>query len=212
MQLKGIIFDFDGTLVNTMPVCYTAFRNTFIKFLGREYSDREIDAMFGPSEEGIIKRLMGNQWETCFQVFLEEYDQAHPPYAAPFPGIETALRLIKQRGIRLAVVSGKGPHSMEISLRHSGLREYFDIIKTGNESGGDKPEKIGKVLEQWNCLPAQIAYVGDSVYDIKASTQVGLLPLGAAWVATSALNSSEHLPCIKFHHVDELIRWIEERS
>jgi phosphoglycolate phosphatase-like HAD superfamily hydrolase len=58
MSLQGVIFDLDGTLGDTLPVCFAAFRETFRHYLGREYSDREIRAMFGPTEEGIIQRMI----------------------------------------------------------------------------------------------------------------------------------------------------------
>src|SRR6266540_1983478 len=105
MKIKGVIFDLDGTLLNTLPVCYSGFRSTLLKFLGREYSDAEISTLFGPSEEGVLKRLLPDKWEESLQYYLDAYDQAHLEYAEPFPGIEAALALLTERNIRLAIVS-----------------------------------------------------------------------------------------------------------
>lgn len=117
IKLKGIIFDLDGTLGNTLPICFTAFRCVFEKFLGRHYTDGEITALFGPSEEGIIERVVPHESQACMQVYLDEYERAHALLSEPFPGIESALRSLKQNGTALAVVTGKGERSAAISLR-----------------------------------------------------------------------------------------------
>jgi len=58
MKVKGIIFDMDGTLGDTMAVLCEAFRCAFEQFMGRRYSDREIAALFGATEEGIFQRVV----------------------------------------------------------------------------------------------------------------------------------------------------------
>ena len=61
MKLKGIMFDLDGTLGDTLPVCFASYRRVFREFLGCHYSDHEITALFGPTEEGIIQQLVPDQ-------------------------------------------------------------------------------------------------------------------------------------------------------
>src|SRR5579864_9064339 len=117
MVIKGIIFDLDGTLADTLPVCFAAFRRAFHEFSGRIYTNEEITALFGPSEEGSILQIVPDRSEECLQVFLEEYERAHASCLEPFPGILDALRLLKDRGVKVAVVTGKGQHSAAISLR-----------------------------------------------------------------------------------------------
>ncbi|WP_088188198.1 HAD-IA family hydrolase [Desulfosporosinus sp. FKA] len=211
MQLKGFIFDLDGTLLNTLPVCYTGFRKVLLKFLGREYSDQEIAALFGPSEEGVFKKVLPDRWEEGLQSYLEEYDQAHAEFAKPFPGIEDALELLLQRGIKLAIVSGKGPGSMSISLRHSGLSRYFELVITGSEQGADKPKHIKEILHAWDFSPLEVAYIGDTAYDIIAAKNVGTFSVGAVWANTAQIQRVIDLkPSICFTNVDSFRQWIEQ--
>jgi len=58
MRRAGMIWDLDGTLADTLPVCVAAFRHVFEGYEGRRYSDEEIVAMFRMSEEGVIRRVM----------------------------------------------------------------------------------------------------------------------------------------------------------
>lgn len=209
IKLKGIIFDLDGTIGNTLPICFTAFRYALHKFLGRHYTDQEIAALFGPSEEGIIEQLVPERSLACLQAYLDEYERAHALLREPFPGLETALDLIKQSGTTLAIVTGKGEHSAAISLRALSLADYFDIVIPGSASGAIKPLAIESVLTKWNLLPQQVAYVGDSAYDMQAAKEVGVIALGAAWAETS---SYEHLdamaPVATFRTVESFINWI----
>jgi pyrophosphatase PpaX len=61
-RLAGAIFDLDGTLVDTLPVCFAAFRRAVERLRGPPYSDDAIRALFGPSEEGMMQRAMPGQW------------------------------------------------------------------------------------------------------------------------------------------------------
>ena len=209
MKLRGCIFDLDGTLGNTLPVCYQAFQRAFVKYLGRHFADDEIRALFGPSEEGICQQLVPDQWEACLQTYLAAYDEIHAQYAQPFPGIEDALQLLKQCGVPLAIVTAKGRHSAAISLRHLGLAHYFDAIETGTAEGAAKPMFIRKVLARWGAPSGQVAYVGDATYDMEAAREAGVIPLGAAWAATADADRLSALsPLATFRSVESFIEWI----
>ncbi|GED34159.1 HAD hydrolase-like protein [Brevibacillus centrosporus] len=54
--MRTILFDFDGTVADTLPLIFTAFRSTFQRFLHKHYTDEQIIALFGPTETGIVKR------------------------------------------------------------------------------------------------------------------------------------------------------------
>ena len=77
MHIDGMIFDLDGTLAETLPVCFGAFREVFASYLGRSYDDAEIYALFGPSEEGILQQLLAERWESGLRDYLVAYDRLH---------------------------------------------------------------------------------------------------------------------------------------
>lgn len=210
MQLDGMIFDLDGTLTDTFRVCFAAFREALRPFTGRTYSDEEIMARFGPSEEGMLQRWVPDRWEECLQHYLAAYEREHRRMARTFPGVETALGLLKARGIRLAVVTGRGPHSTAISLAQFGLAPYFDSVETGSSEGAVKPRCIQRVLERWGAPAGRVAYLGDVPSDVEASRIAGVRPLGAAWEERSDPGALRALnPLVVFDTVPQFIRWIE---
>jgi phosphoglycolate phosphatase-like HAD superfamily hydrolase len=210
MRIDGLIFDLDGTLADTFPVIFTAFREATLAYLGRALSDAEIVATFGPSEVGIIQRLVPDRWEACLAAYLAAYDRAHFMCPAPFPGIDRALALLRRRGVNVAVVTGKGPESATRSLRYLGLLDRFDAVETGVPEAGIKPRSIARVLERWRVAPDHVAYVGDAVGDVHAAREAGVLAFAAAWApgadAAGLAAAGAHAT---FRAVDELIDWIE---
>jgi phosphoglycolate phosphatase-like HAD superfamily hydrolase len=143
-----------------------AFQHVFADFLGRRYNSEEILTMFGPSEEGMIQRLIPGGYEPAYAEFLAEYERLHNGRSIAFPGIERALELLQERGIILGVVTGKGPATAAISFRHLGLEHYFDIVQAGSPEGGVKPQSMRRVLERWGLPPGEVAYLGDSPSDM----------------------------------------------
>lgn len=209
MRLDGMIFDLDGTLTDTFGVCFIAFREALRPFTGRTYSDEEILAHFGPSEEGMLQRWVPDRWEECLRLYLTVYEREHRRIGRTFPGVETALNLLRARGIPLAVVTGKGPQSAAISLAQLGLTPYFDCVETGSPEGGVKARCLARVLTRWGVPADRVAYLGDVVSDIEASRAVGVIPLAAAWEERSdevALRALQ--PLAVFSAVPQLIDWI----
>jgi pyrophosphatase PpaX len=123
--VKGVCFDIDGTLADTLPVVYRAFQEVTEKFVGRSYSEEKIAKLFGPNEEGILQKLVPEQWEKCLPVFHQAYEKAHSSCNAPYNGIDRALLLLRNRGVRLGVVTGKGRVSTLMTLEKLSLISFL---------------------------------------------------------------------------------------
>ena len=203
MKLEAMIFDLDGTL------CYVAFRAALEAFLGRRYTDAEIRALFGPSEEGVFQRLVPGRWEECLEVFLAAYERAHQAHAASFPGLEQALATLKARGLTLGLVTGKGRRSADISLRYLGLGHYFDGVEAGSATGGVKPAAIGRLLAAWGVPADRAAYLGDVPSDVDSARKAGVIPLAAAWApGADAAALQARRPHALFRTVEGFVDWV----
>ena len=213
MRIRGLIFDLDGTLGNTLPVCYEAFRRVFQRRLGRLYSDSEIHAMFGPSEEGILEALIPSDPDGALNEYLDEYRAAHRAFQDPFTGILEALDLLESQGIRTAIVTGKGARSAAISLDELRLSRYFKIVEAGSASGAAKPAAMRRVLSAWSLAPSEVVGVGDAASDITAAREVGITCIAAAWSPTAykqvlASLAPDHL----FDEVSLFNSWLENQT
>ncbi|MBN1900135.1 HAD hydrolase-like protein [Candidatus Sumerlaeota bacterium] len=209
MTLKGIMFDLDGTLAETLPVCLTALRRTFLAYFGDEWSDERLLSCFGPTEEGVVKKLLPDKFLECLELYYDEYIRTHDLCLKPFPGMKDALDLLKQDNILMAIVTAKGAKTAQISLERLSLSSYFPIVEPGFEDASNKPASISKVLDVWGVDAGKIAYLGDRRSDIRAARETGLIPLAAAWSKYADVNLLKNEnPDAVFSTVQEFIAWI----
>jgi HAD superfamily hydrolase (TIGR01549 family) len=210
MVFKGFIFDLDGTLGDTLPICLEAFRLTFQKFTGKIFADDEISVFFGRTEEGIVYQVVLDNALSAVEFYLKTYERLHQSLTAPFPGIKEVLSLLRKKGVRLAVVTGKGPDSAVVSMKYLGLQSYFEYLETGTPAGSNKPEAVLQVLQRWGIRPDEAVYVGDTLYDMEAALSAGVHPFGAGWAPKAALSpQNPGAALIVFTTVKQFSEWIQ---
>lgn len=212
-KISAVIFDLDGTLANTLPLCIQAFRQSVEPLINRPVSDAEIIATFGPSEEGTIMALAPDHYDKGVADYLHYYEKLHPTCPVPFEGIEAMLQTLQRKSIRIAMVTGKGEHSTAISLKYFGLTSYFPLIQTGSPKGARKREGIQAILNDWSGIKKEeVIYVGDAPSDIKASRQAGVPVVAAAWAATAGPEPLQALsPDAMFYTIPDFTEWLYKR-
>ncbi|NCD71902.1 HAD family hydrolase [Mucilaginibacter agri] len=209
MKLKAIIFDLDGTIADTLPLCIAAFKKSIEPLLGKSLSEEQIIATFGPSEEGTIRKLIPQYEAQGVSDYLVHYENLHGTCPDVFPGIKELLELLHQKGIQLAMVTGKGTHSTRISLKQFGVESYFEVLETGSPEGPNKVNGIRKVLKRLNVDAKESLYIGDAPSDIKYCKELGVPIAAAAWASTT--NADELIPLQPeyiFYYVEDFKEWI----
>ncbi len=212
-KIKAVIFDLDGTLANTLPLCIQAFRQSVEPLLNRSLSDAEIIATFGPSEEGTIMALAPGYYDKGVAGYLQFYENLHDMCPVPFEGIKELLQTLKDKGIRIAMVTGKGKYSTDISLRYFGLTHFFEWIETGSPKGARKAEGIELILDHLNGIKKEeIMYVGDAPSDVTASRKAGIPVIAAAWASTAEPEKLQELkPDALFYTIKDFSNWLFEK-
>ena len=212
-KIKGVIFDLDGTIGDTVPLCIKAFRKAIEPLIERSVSDEEIIATFGPSEEGTIMALAPEFYEEGVTNYLKYYEQYHDMCPNPFEGIEDILRILKEKGIHISMVTGKGKYSTDISLKKFSIDSYFEIIETGIVSGPSKPQGIQNVIDFYKHLDkSEFIYVGDAPSDISASREVGISVISVAWAKSAEPKKLKELsPNEIFYSITEFSEWLNAR-
>ncbi|WP_207426619.1 HAD family hydrolase [Pedobacter sp. SYSU D00535] len=209
-KIKAVIFDLDGTLANTLPLCIQAFRESIEPLIDRSLADDEIVATFGPSEEGTIMALAPDHYDKGVADYLFHYERLHPSCSEPFDGMRSLLEELQRRKVPMAMVTGKGPHSAKISLDYFSLSAFFDRIETGSPTGPRKAEGIQHILNDWpNLRKEEVWYVGDAPSDITACRAAGIPIAAAAWAETAEVEVLRQLhPDKLFESVQDFIEWV----
>ena len=212
-QFSCVIFDVDGTLTQTNELIFASFNHVANKYLGKTLSKQEIIALFGPPEEGGLVRLLGEEVGGAAREDLYSfYSTHHNRMASLHVGIQELLIFLKSRGTKLAVFTGKGRRTTDISLCTLNIAQYFDIIVTGSEVANHKPhpEGIQRVLNALDLNPPDVLMVGDALSDIKASRAAGVKVAAAAWDSYDRDRLLQAPADYVFHSAGEMLRWLKE--
>lgn len=210
--IKAIIFDFDGTLANTQPVCDYAFQHVFKEFDQRELSSLEIRAMFGPSETGIIrKNLLHGDTEEAIELYYAKYLEQHAQLVDHNHEIHELLLYLKEKGVKLGIVTGKARRSLDISLKALQMEHFFDAIVTGDDVKHPKPDPEGvfKALALLDASPQESMFIGDSDADIQAGTRANVLTIGVHWLPDYQTMEFATAPNSSYQTVAEFMESLE---
>ena len=211
-KIKAVIFDLDGTIADTLPLCIAAFKQSVEPLLGKSISEEEIIATFGPSEEGTIRKLIPGHEDAGVTAYLKYYEALHHTCPAAFAGVRELLDLLKNKGVLLAMVTGKGKHSTRISLKQFGLESYFETLETGSPEGPNKVNGIRTVLEKLGTSKAESLYVGDAPSDVKYCKEIGVPIAAAAWASTADESELKKLePEYLFTSIADFSVWIKNQ-
>ena len=211
-MLKTVIFDLDGTIGDTLPLCVTAFKKAIEPLGGVTLTPREIISHFGPSEEGVIRELFPDRYEEALELFINSYRELHDMAPRPFDGITDLLAFLKSKGIKNTIVTGKGMRTLQITLKKYGIASYFDMLEAGSPEGPCKAAKIRKILDELGITAQEALYVGDAPTDITESREVGVEVASAAWASTAEPELLEQMnPGHVFDSVAGLRAYLEQK-
>ncbi|GBF34834.1 HAD-superfamily hydrolase [Desulfocucumis palustris] len=182
MALKTLLFDLDGTLMDSIPLITITFRRVF-DYYGIPWEKGEVLSTIGlPLREVAERYLPGRAGE-----FMEKYTlfqkEKQMDYIKLFPGALEALETVKASGYSTGVVTSKRRMPALTGLEATGLNKYMDVVVTVDDVSKPKPnpEPVLRALELLNKKPENAVYVGDSWYDIKAGKGAGVITMGVTW-------------------------------
>ncbi|RLQ97457.1 HAD family hydrolase [Falsibacillus albus] len=210
--MKAVIFDFDGTLANTLPICFQAFQQVFREFDDKELTADEIKSMFGPSETGIIrKNLLIPQKEQAIELYYQSYKKKHSEFVQPNKEIDALITYLKKEGYKLGIVTGKARRSLDISLDALQMEDLFEVIITGDDVLDPKPhpEGIEKALSLLGVHPTDALFIGDSDADIEAGRRANVQTIGVQWLPDYQTIKFGVKPDHSLNKVEELIELLK---
>jgi pyrophosphatase PpaX len=209
MNYKTILFDFDGTLADTLPICFYSFQKVFHKYDNRDLPNEEIINMFGPSETGIIQQNLMNREgiSEAIEDYYFYYNQAHMSLVKLNKEIVDMLNEVNRRGIQFGIVTGKARRSYEISINHLFKKDMFKVSITGDEVINPKPHPEGILLAMklLNASAEETLFVGDSNADIEAGIRANVKTVGVNWLNHSHGSRFIHKPDYEYSSIAKFI-------
>ncbi len=179
---RAVLFDLDGTLVDSVGLIDEAFRYACRTVLGRDPSEAEVFARWGEPLPARFTALAPDRVEALVAEYTQYYE-AHLHRLRSFPGVEEMLRGLRACGCRLGVVTSKRRRTTEATLRQVGLEGVFEVVVSAEDVGRPKPAPDPVRTALWLLqTPAGRAWmVGDGVFDLQAGRAAGVRTVAALW-------------------------------
>lgn len=174
--VDSLLFDLDGTLVDTIPLILYSFRETF-RILGLPpRSDRELLLQIGRPLQEQARDIDPGRAGDIFDLYQRVYDDNYQHLVGEYPGVREAIAELKRRGYRLAVVTSKRRCNAARDLEMFGLAPYFEVLVAAEDTKNHKPDPdpVLKALEGLRIAPREAAFIGDSPYDVRSAHAAGL--------------------------------------
>lgn len=197
-DLQAILFDGDGTLIDTEDIILASMRHTVNELHGLEATDEELMAGVGTPLPAQMRHFARGDEELA-DALVREYrahnDAIHDAAIHAFPDTRQALELLRDAGFRMGVVTSKRHEMAARGLELSGIGEFFEVLVAPDDFPEHKPAP-GPILHACELMgidPAASMYVGDSPFDIQAGNAAGCTTVAALWgMFPAAVLAAEH--------------------
>lgn len=187
---KAVIFDLDGTLSDSIhSIKYCADRAVAPFGMG-PFTEQQYKYFVGDGAANLVRRALaaggdeeGIHFEEAFAGYKEIFRENCMYQVTPYDGIRELLAALKERGVRIAVLSNK-PHAETVNVIETLFgKGCFDVIQGQKENVAIKPspEGVFQILEQLGLEAEEILYLGDTSTDMKTGKSAGAFTLGALW-------------------------------
>jgi len=184
-RYEAVLFDLDGTLVDTLELILASYRYTMEKHLGNVPPDEEWLRTMGTPLMIQLRDFAqtAEQAEAMLQTYLDHNEEHQESLIRSFPGALDAVRAIRAAGYRLGVVTSKLGDNARRELISCGFDGLFDALVSASDVERPKPhpEPVLRGLAAIGAEPAATLLVGDSVYDLQAGRAAGVDTAAALW-------------------------------
>lgn len=188
MKYAAVLFDLDGTLLDTLADIGDSMNRTLAAFGMPTYPIDRYKTMVGDGVDILVKRAVPESRqdpETLSNVakaYRDDYAQNWAVKSGPYPGITELLESLAQRKIRLAVLSNK-PHEFTLQCVERFLSQvHFDeVVGAGRFPHKPDPTAAIHIARSLDLEPREFAYLGDTNTDMRTAVSAGMYPIGVTW-------------------------------
>ncbi|WP_257351746.1 pyrophosphatase PpaX [Pseudalkalibacillus decolorationis] len=208
MKIDTILFDLDGTLINTNELIIASFSHTLERYYPGRFTREDIIAFIGQPLVDSFKTVDEGQVDSLVKTYKEHNLAHHEEYVHAFEGVVETVKMLHDKGFKLGVVTTKMRDAAELGLELTGLSAYFTTIVTLDdvEHAKPDPEPVHRALDKLQSDISSAIMVGDSRYDIEAGQNAGTLTAAVAWTLKGRAYLENYNPDIMLEAMPDLLK------
>ncbi len=186
---RAVLFDLDGTLLDTLQDIASSANSVLGRFGFPQHEVKAYKYFVGDGTEALCTRMLPHDHcdaDTVAKVLagmVSEYSQHWGDTTCPYKGIPELLQALKERGVKMAVLSNKSDDSTKIMVSSLLSQYHFELVIGARPSLPKKPDPSAalEICRSLNILPGEFIYLGDTATDMKTAQNAGMFPIGAVW-------------------------------
>jgi pyrophosphatase PpaX len=184
VRYRVILFDLDGTLIDSGPIIMASMRHASVTVLGREPDEEAVRAAIGG--QGLVSQMRDldpDRVDELIDVYRAHNEPLHATLET-FDGVECLLRDLVERGHQLGIVTAKRRSTVHLAFdRFPFLPELTDVLVGSEDTERHKPDPdpVLEALHRLGATPEEAVYVGDSPFDIQAGNAAGATTIAVGW-------------------------------
>jgi pyrophosphatase PpaX len=207
---RGVLFDLDGTLADTVELILCSYRHTMQTHLGAAPPDaRWLSTMGTPLRAQLLEFARdAAEAEAMLETYTVFQRGVHDEMVRPFPGAGSVLAELRSRGVRLGVVTSKRNAVARRTMEVCGLWDAIDVVVGADDvaRGKPDPEPVHRALGALRLArPEEVLFVGDSPFDLRAGRTAGTRTAAVGWGACARSVLEAERPDYFFEKLDDLL-------
>lgn len=184
--MKGIIFDLDGTLYDSLEDIGSSANRTLKKYSYPEHPMESYQEFVGNGLKMTITRAIPKNVVLSYEIlndFLTDYEHNHTVFSKPYPGILSMLKSLNEMGIPVGICTNKKQAYSEgiVAKDFKGIEFVSVIGDLSNNTLKPNPLNTLRIAEMMNLKPEEIYFVGDTDVDMHTAKNAGMVPIGVSW-------------------------------
>ncbi|WP_462411017.1 pyrophosphatase PpaX [Neobacillus sp. Marseille-QA0830] len=207
-KITTLLFDLDGTLIDTNELIITSYLHTLEKFFPGKYTQKDVLPFMGPT----LHEAFGSIDQERVEEMIEEYRTFnianHDALVREFAGVHDTLKKLHEKGFKLGIVTTKRLDVAMKGVRLMNLDPFFNVVIAYDHVIKTKPdpEPIHKALEKLNSTPDETIMVGDNFHDILGGKNAGTKTAGVAWAFKGRDYIANYEPDYILDHMTDLLK------
>lgn len=187
-SVEAVLFDLDGTLIDSVELIRTSFRHATHEVLGEQLPDDVVMAGVGIPLIKQMREFSPEHADELLRVYREHNAEVHDAMVRQYSGTEAVLTELRDRGYPMGVVTSKGTPMALRGLRLFDLERFFEVVVTADDVDLHKPDPypVRHAAELLGVDVTRCAYVGDSPHDMLSAISAGAVSVAALWGAFPA--------------------------
>ncbi|MBD1381450.1 pyrophosphatase PpaX [Metabacillus arenae] len=183
MKINTLLFDLDGTLINTNELIIESFLNTLNTYYPERYKREDVLPFIGPPLYETFTGIDATRVQEMIDAYRKYNHEQHDVLVTEFETVYETVQMLHEKGFKLGIVTTKLRDTVNMGLKLTKLDQFFDVVVTLDdvENAKPHPEPVLLALKQLGSSPEEAIMVGDNHHDIVSGKNAGTQTAGVAW-------------------------------